>query len=96
MAKGNVSSIRYSDEVAEVINQQPGETFSDRFHHLVLYCFESLPELEEREKKLKQAIEAKKKELQDLTNKVIYFNELASELQRFKTLVKSLNDELGK
>lgn len=46
MAKGNIRSIRFSDELMEIIEAQPGETFTAKFEGLVRRCVSELPEKE--------------------------------------------------
>lgn len=35
MAKNNIRSIRFSDELAELIDRQIGDTFTEKFENLV-------------------------------------------------------------
>ena len=37
MAKTNIRSIRFSDDLAELIERQAGRTFTEKFEHLI--CF---------------------------------------------------------
>ena len=56
--KPNIRSIRFSDELAELIDRQAGNTFTEKFENLVTRCVWELPqkeaELEQLEKKLRQ------------------------------------------
>lgn len=44
--KNNIRSIRFSDELMEIINQQIGDSFNARFERLVYNCYMLLPERE--------------------------------------------------
>ena len=48
--KNNIRSIRFSDELAELIDRQIGDTFTQKFENLVTKCVWELPN---REKQLK-------------------------------------------
>ena len=49
--KNNIRSIRFSDELAELIDRQIGDTFTQKFENLVTKC---VWELSNREKQLKR------------------------------------------
>lgn len=46
MAKNNIRSVRFSDELIEIIEQQVGDNFTQKFEHLVYNCYMLLPEKE--------------------------------------------------
>lgn len=64
--KSNIRSIRFSDELAELINRQIGTTFTEKFENLITRCVWELPEKEEQIKRLEAEIGQKRKELQKL------------------------------
>jgi len=39
MLKNNIRSIRFSDEMMEIINQQVGDNFNQKFERLVYNCY---------------------------------------------------------
>lgn len=41
--KNNIRSIRFSDEMAELIDQQVGDTFTQKFEKLITKCVWELP-----------------------------------------------------
>lgn len=41
--KNNIRSIRFSDEMAELIDQQVGHTFTQKFENLITKCVWELP-----------------------------------------------------
>ena len=61
--KNNIRSIRFSDELAELIDRQIGDTFTQKFENLVTKCVWELPN---REKQLKDIKEQIKKERERL------------------------------
>jgi len=61
--KSNIRSIRFSDELAELIDRQVGDTFTQKFENLVTKCVWELPN---REKQLKDIEEQIKKERERL------------------------------
>ena len=48
MAKNNIRSIRFSDDLAELIERQAGQTFTEKFERLITRCVWELPRQEER------------------------------------------------
>nr|WP_325223126.1 hypothetical protein [uncultured Oscillibacter sp.] len=56
--KPNIRSIRFPDELAELIERQVGNSFTEKFENLIAQCVWELPqkevELEQLEKKLRQ------------------------------------------
>lgn len=61
--KNNIRSIRFSDELAELINRQVGKTFTQKFENLVTRCVYELPKKEEELKWLDSMIARKRQEL---------------------------------
>lgn len=60
--KNNIRSIRFSDELAELIDRQVGRTFTEKFENLVTRCVWELPGKEAELERLNKEIEKKKKE----------------------------------
>ena len=46
--KSNIRSIRFSDELAELIDRQVGRTFTEKFENLITRCVWELPQKEEQ------------------------------------------------
>lgn len=63
--KNNIRSIRFSDELAELIDRQIGNTFTEKFENLVTKCVWELPQKEERIRQLDEEIKRKAKKLQE-------------------------------
>lgn len=64
--KNNIRSIRFSDELAELIDRQVGDTFTQKFENLITQCVWELPQKEEQIKHLESEISKKREELQRL------------------------------
>ena len=54
--KNNIRSIRFSDELAELIDRQVGNTFTEKFENLVTRCVWELPQKERELERLNQEI----------------------------------------
>ena len=67
--KNNIRSIRFSDELMEIINQQVGDSFNARFERLVYNCYMLLPERERQAQLLQNRIDQQKKELSQLSSR---------------------------
>lgn len=65
--KNNIRSIRFSDELAELIDRQAGRTFTEKFENLVTRCAWEQPQKEEEIKRIQKEIDCKRKELADLS-----------------------------
>lgn len=63
MAKGNIRSIRFSDQIVEMIESQVGDTFTAKFEALVTRCMWELPEKEKQLAETQRQIENERKQL---------------------------------
>lgn len=64
--KNNIRSIRFSDELAELIDRQTGRTFTEKFENLITRCVWELPRQEERLKYIQEQIKREQSRLYDL------------------------------
>ncbi len=64
--KNNIRSIRFSDELAELIDRQVGRTFTEKFENLVTRCVWELPKKEQQLKEIQARIDQERKRLYDL------------------------------
>ena len=79
--KNNIRSIRFSDELAELIDRQIGDTFTQKFENLVTKCVWELPN---REKQLKD-IEAQIKKERERLYRLERATEQLRQLENLKT-----------
>lgn len=95
MTKNNIRSIRFSDELAELIDRQVGSSFTQKFENLITRCVWELPKKEAEIQRLDTMIDRKRKELramQEQCNKMSYtVNRI---LQQTSQLEATINREL--
>lgn len=63
--KNNIRSIRFSDEMAELIDRQVGSTFTEKFENLVTRCIWELPAQEKRLADIQARIDRERQRLFD-------------------------------
>lgn len=63
MAKGNIRSIRFTDELYELIDSQTGDTFTQKLENLVTRCVWELPAKEKELKGIQEQIDKERKQL---------------------------------
>lgn len=79
--KNNIRSIRYSDDIAELIDRQIGDTFTEKFENLVTRCVWELPEKERQLKELDKQIKARRKELETLAKTATEYSDKLNTLK---------------
>lgn len=67
--KSNIRSIRFSDEIMEMIESQAGETFTAKFETLVTKCMQELPKKEQELKFIQDQINQERKNLRYIQNR---------------------------
>lgn len=90
--KNNIRSIRFSDELAELIDRQVGRTFTEKFENLVTRCVWELPQKEAELARLDKEIEKRKQELKELWQSA---REWRGTLQNINARLMSLEATLG-
>ncbi len=96
MSKSNVSSIRYTDEVKKIIDSIEGNSFSDKFHSLVEYCYNKIPYLEKKEKDILNRIENRKLELKRINDKINSMNDIIDDIDSIQYAIKRLTEDINK
>ena len=94
--KSNIRSMRFSDDVIEMIESQQGENFSQKFENLVTRCMWELPAKERELRRVDQQIDKQLHELQRLKMKISRYQE---KLRTFDQLFDRLDltfDELSR
>ena len=88
MSKNNIRSFRYSDKVAQILENYEGESFNAKFENLVLFCFDNI---EQRQKELDRINEEIKK------NKELLFNlrSRTSDVDRMIRDMETLKDRIS-
>lgn len=93
MAKNNIRSIRFSDELAEVINQQVGDTFTQKFENLITRCVWELPETERKLEYINMEIKEKREQLGRMSNRA---DALSRQLHELSQQVTQLSIKIAK
>ena len=78
--KNNIRSIRFSDELAELIERQQGDTFTQKFENLVTRCVWELPAKQRQVKQLEGFIHEKRERLMKLSGQVRELESVINEL----------------
>ncbi len=78
--KNNIRSIRFSDELAELIERQQGENFTQKFENLVYRCAWELPAKERELKQLEERIHEKREQLRQMSAQARELSETLREL----------------
>lgn len=74
--KNNIRSIRFSDEMAELIDRQIGDTFTQKFENLITRCVWELPQKEEELRRIQKQIKRERQKLAELEKTVQKINQL--------------------
>ena len=64
--KPNIRSIRFSDELAQLIDRQAGNSFTEKFENLITRCVWELPQKEAELKRVQEELQQERKRLADL------------------------------
>ena len=89
--KNNIRSIRFSDELAELIDRQVGETFTAKFENLVTRCVWELPQKEQKLAQLEPDIKRKREQLCEMSAQA---RELGATLNDLFPKVKALEETI--
>ena len=80
--KGNIRSMRFSDDVIKLIEEQPGDTFTAKFDSLIYHCVHELPEKQKRVMMIQVLIDKESRRL-DRIRKLV--NELDNTVSSFSS-----------
>ena len=72
MAKNNIHSIRFSDELAELIDHQVGNSFTEKFENLVTRCVWELPQIELQIELAKKDLQKQREQVKRIREKIGY------------------------
>lgn len=64
--KGYIRSIRFSEELAELIDRQAGNSFTEKYENLITRCVWELPQKEAELERIQKEIQQERKRLADL------------------------------
>lgn len=103
--KNNIRSIRFSDELAELIDRQIGDTFTQKFENLVTKCVWELPNREKQLKDIEEQIKKERERLYRLERATEQLRQLENDLKttqhyfkfverRAKAIVEAAEEEM--
>ena len=87
--KNNIRSIRFSDDLAELIDRQVGDTFTQKFENLITRCVWELPQKEEELRRIQQQINQERKRLNEV-------RKISEELERLAQDMRYASLYVGK
>ena len=92
MKKNNIRSIRFSDELMEIINQQAGENFNQKFERLIYNCYMLAGEKQKEIQRLDEQIRARRVELSNLQTTIFTYR---NKLPRIAQLLDSVEHTIA-
>ena len=103
--KNNIRSIRFSDELAELIERQIGDTFTQKFENLVTKCVWELPNREKQLNDIEAQIKRERERLYRLERATEQLRQLENDLQttqhyfkfaerRAKTIAEAVEEKM--
>lgn len=93
MAKGNIRSFRFSDELMQIIEAQPGETFTAKFEGLVRRCVSELPEKQKQLEEVQKQIQNERNNLRTIRDRK---SKLESNLLFLERGTANLRDQINR
>ena len=96
MAKNNMKSIRYSDEVAEIIEKIEGNGFNEKFENLVLDFARTIPDRITELEKVETVIRNKKKRLAEISTELEKIEKIKCQYNNFIYQLKQAEINLSK
>lgn len=88
--KNNIRSIRFSDDMAELIDRQIGDTFTQKFENLITRCVWELPQKEEELRRVQEQIKKERQRLYDLQRATERLRDLERSLAIAKSSFKAV------
>ncbi len=91
-SKSNIRSIRISDDMLELIEQQAGNNFTEKWENLVTRCIWELPAQEQRLEEVERQIQHARERLKNLHELYRKLNSIYTDLDRkTTTILQSVN-----
>ena len=91
--KSNIRSMRFSDEMIEIIEAQAGETFTAKFEALVTRCMWELPQKERQLESINATIKERREQLGRMSLKVDSYRR---QLQTMDSQLRQLSINIAK
>lgn len=90
--KTKIRSMRFSEEMEQLINEQVGETFSAKFERLVYNCYMLAPQKEKEIQELDKKIARKKELIKCLQDNYRELSSMARSISGYLSSIDSLCD----
>ena len=90
MAKNNIRSFRYSDEVAAIIEGFKGNTMNEKFENLVLHCFWEGKKIDAQLAQKRKEYDRLCKQVEEKRKQLYEFDSLMSEKQRLSSAISKI------
>lgn len=84
MAKKSVT-VRLNEDVIELVNQQAGDTFTQKFENLITRCVWELPQIEKQLKEYRQKVKREQAQL----------SKISQQVYEYRAIVQRLDGQLG-
>lgn len=94
--KKNIRSIRFNDEIAELIEQQIGDTFTQKFENLITKCAWELPEKEKQLQRIEEMIKKEKERFGILHKQCSNYRYMLQKIGEKLIQIQAQIDELNK
>lgn len=98
--KNNIRSIRFSDELAELIDNQVGDTFTQKFENLVTRCVWELPAKEEQLQRINEQIKQQRKKLKNYQNLIFELTyrseDISLKMEALERAIQQAEDTINK
>ena len=91
--KTNIRSLRFSDELAELIERQQGQNFTEKFENLVTRCVWEVPAREKELAELERRIREKRAQLLEMSTQA---RELGAAINELFPKVLALESAIDK
>ena len=95
-SKGLIRSIRISDDMAELIDQQVGNNFTEKWENLITRCVWELPQKEKELQQIQERIDRERQRLRDLQQATeqlrLLENDLATARRYFQYVERRAKD----
>lgn len=88
MAKSNIRSFRYTDEVRKILDDFAGNTMNEKFENLVLYCHSQVPAVAAKLAKLDDEIKFRQEKLSGIRRETEQIDWMIEELREAKRKVE--------
>lgn len=95
--KSNIRSMRFSDEILALIEEQPGDTFTAKFEMLVMTCVQELPKKQKELEQVESRIRIKREEFKRLADTARAYeaalNNMKYDMQRLSRIIEQAAQE---